>query len=137
MRKSWGLNDKILSGEKKIESRWYKTKYKPWDKIKAGETIYFKNSGEPVYIKSIVEQVIQFSDLNSKKVKEILNKYGKDDGIENSGIEKFYKMFKDKQYCILIFLNRPEKIKPFLINKKGFGAMSSWIIIDNVNKIKI
>lgn len=25
MRKSWGLTDKILSGQKKIESRWYKT----------------------------------------------------------------------------------------------------------------
>jgi len=28
MRKAWGLTDKILSGQKKIESRWYSVKYK-------------------------------------------------------------------------------------------------------------
>jgi len=33
MRKSWGLTDKILNGRKKIESRWYFVKYRPWDSI--------------------------------------------------------------------------------------------------------
>ena len=50
MRKSWGLTKKILSGEKKIESRWYKSKYPPWGKIRSGEIVYFKDSGEPVSI---------------------------------------------------------------------------------------
>ena len=63
MRKSWGLTQKILSGKKKIESRWYKVKYAPWDRIKFGEIVYFKDSGEPVTIKTEVEKVIQFSDL--------------------------------------------------------------------------
>jgi len=29
MKKSWKLTEKILSGEEKIESRWYKSKYSP------------------------------------------------------------------------------------------------------------
>jgi len=36
MKKSWGLLPKILTGEKKIESRWYNNRYSPWDKIKKG-----------------------------------------------------------------------------------------------------
>ena len=48
MNKSWGLIPKILSGSKTIESRWYKTKRTPWDKIAKGDTVYFKNSGEQV-----------------------------------------------------------------------------------------
>ncbi len=36
MKKAWGLTDKILDGRKKIESRWYLAKRKPWDSIKAG-----------------------------------------------------------------------------------------------------
>ena len=135
MRKSWKLLPKILNGEKKIESRWYKSKYPPWGKIKLGEIVYFKDSGDPVSLKAEVEKIMQFSDLDSKKVKEILEKYAKDDGIEQRK-EEFFEMFKDKNYCMLIFLKNPEKIKPFAISKKGFGMMASWICIDDINKIR-
>lgn len=136
MRKSWGLLPKILSGEKIIESRWYKNKYSPWNKIKKGDTVYFKNSGELVILKAKVEDVLQFQNLTPKKVKEILNKYGRKDGIGVDEINKYYKMFKDKKYCLLIFLYNPKKVEPFEIDKSGFGAMSAWITVSNVNKIK-
>lgn len=137
MRKSWGLTQKILTGQKKIESRWYKIKYKPWDRIKSGETIYFKDSGSPVSIKAEVKKVIQFADITPKKVKQILDKYGYDDGIEKEEIPKFFDMFKNKKYCILIFLNNPQEIKPFEIDKTGFGMMASWISVKNINQIRI
>ena len=136
MRKSWGLTQKILSGKKKIESRWYKGKYPPWNKIKSGEIVYFKDSGKPVTIKAEVEKVIQFSDLDESKVKEILEKYGDDDGIEKNEIPKYYEMLKDKKKCILVFLKNPKKTEPFKINKKGFGMMASWICVENVNKLR-
>ncbi len=136
MRKSWGLTEKILDGRKKIESRWYSVKYKPWDGIKAGEIVYFKDSGEPVRIKAEVGKVIQFADLTPKRVREILDEYGKDDGIEPEKIPEFFERFKDKKYCVLIFLKNPAEIEPFNINKTGFGAMSAWIMIDDIFKIK-
>lgn len=137
MKKSWGLTKKILTGQKKIESRWYKTKYPPWNKIKSGESVYFKDSGEPVTIKTEVKKVIQFSNLNPEKVKEILIKYGEEDGIKKGEIPEFFELFKDKKYCILIFLKNPQKVEPFEIDKTGFGSMSSWITIEDINKIKI
>jgi len=136
MKKSWGLLPKVLTGEKTIESRWYKNRYSPWDKIKKGDIVYFKNSGEPVTVKAEVSNVLQFSNLNPNKVKEILNKYGIKDGLGIDDIDKYYEMFKDKNYCLLVFLDNHEKIKRFNINKTGFGTMSAWITIDNINKIK-
>ncbi|NCO97000.1 MAG: ASCH domain-containing protein [Candidatus Aenigmarchaeota archaeon] len=136
MRKSWGLTQKILSGQKKIESRWYKVKYSPWDRIKSGEIVYFKDSGKPVTIKTEVEKVIQFSDLTPEKVKEILYQYGQADGLGIDKIPEFFEMFKNKKYCMLIFLKNPLKIEPFEIDKSGFGAMSAWISVDDVNRIK-
>jgi len=136
MKKSWSLTQKILDGRKKIESRWYSVKYKSWDSIKADEIIYFKDSGEPVKIKAEVDKVLQFDNLTEKKVGEILNKFGKDDGIEEELIPKFFERFKDKKYCMLIFLKNPVEVKPFEINKTGFGAMSAWITIPDVTKIK-
>lgn len=137
MKKSWGMISKILSGEKKIESRWYKNKSRPWDKIKTGDTVFFKNSGELVIAKAKVEKVLQFADLTQLTVKKILDQYGKDDGLEQKKIPTFFNLFKDKKYCLLIFLKNPTKIKPFEINKNGFGMMSAWLTVKNINKIKM
>ena len=137
MKKSWGLLPKILTGEKTIESRWYKNKYSPWNKIKKGDIVYFKNSGELVTIKAEVLNVLQFSNLNFNKIKEILNKYGTKDGLGINELDKYYEMFKDKKYCLLIFLNNPQKIQPFDIDKTGFGAMAAWISVKDIDKIKI
>ena len=136
MKKSWGLTDKILDGQKKIESRWYSVKCKPWDNIKKGEIVYFKDSGGPVRIKAVVNKVMQFADLTPKKVKEILDVYGRDDGLTQVKIPEFFERFKNKKYCILIFLKNPQEIKSFEIDKTGFGVMSAWIAIDDIAKIK-
>ncbi|OGF27489.1 hypothetical protein A2331_00825 [Candidatus Falkowbacteria bacterium RIFOXYB2_FULL_34_18] len=137
MKKSWRLTQKILSGQKKIESRWYKVKRAPWDLIKTGEAVYFKDSGAPVTIKTEVDKVIQFSDLTPKNVKKILYQYSRADGLGIDKIPEFFKMLKDKKYCILIFLKNPQRIKPFEIDKSGFGAMSAWISVEDVNLIKV
>ena len=136
MKKTWGLTGKILSGEKKIESRWYMAKYAPWDRIKSGDFVYFKDSGEPVTIKAEVSDVKQFSGLTPKKVKEILQRYGKADGLGIGKLPEFLRLFKNKKYCLLIFLKNPVPVKPFKINKKGYGIMSSWICLDKIDDIK-
>ena len=136
MRKSWGLTEKILTGQKKIESRWYNVKYQPWGRINTGDVVYFKDSGSPVRIKAEVEKVIQFDNLNPDKVREILQRYGADDGVEQDRIDEFFDRFKDKQYCLLIFLKNPTQVPPFEIDKTGFGTMSAWITVNTVNAIK-
>jgi ASC-1-like (ASCH) protein len=97
MQKTWGLTEKIVTGQKTIESRWYNVKYAPWGRISPGDSIFFKNSSEPVTIQAEVEKVL---------------------------------------YFILIYLKHAQPIPPFEINKQGFGAMSSWICVEHISKIK-
>lgn len=127
------LLSKILSGKKTIESRWYKFKRTPYRMIKEGEIVYFKESGEPITVKSVVERVLFFDNLNEYKIKKILRKYGKRIGIDKSEIENKI----DKNYCTLIFLKDVKKITPFKIDKTGYGLMSAWIYVDDINKLKI
>ncbi|MFH0986943.1 MAG: hypothetical protein V1911_02730 [Candidatus Micrarchaeota archaeon] len=136
MRKSWGLIGKILTAEKTIESRWYKFKRDPWNKIKQGDTVYFKDSGEPVTIKAGVSEVIQRQNLTSEKVRQILEEFRERVGIEEKDLENYCQLFKDKKYCILVFLKNPEKVEPFHVSKKGYGLMSAWITIDDINKLR-
>lgn len=138
MSKSWRLTNKILTGEKTIESRWYMNRYQPWDNIGPGDIIYFKDSGGPVKISAKVAKVRQLENLTPDKVKNILNKYAKPDGlgVDPKEISKYYEMFKNKKFCLIIFLKQVREITPFEINKTGYGAMAAWLVIDNINKIK-
>jgi hypothetical protein len=136
MRKSWGLTQKIFDGTKVIESRWYLHKYAPWGKIAPDDTIFFKDSGNPITLRANVKKVLSFEDLTPQKVQELLKRYGKEDGIEEKDIPEFYERFKNKNYCLLIYLKNVQKVKPFEINKKGFGAMAAWICIQSIEEIK-
>ena len=136
MKKSWGLIPKILDGRKKIESRWGINKCSPWGKVKAGDIVYFKNSGEPIIVVAQVSKIQEFANLNQKRVREILEKYGSEDGIAISNLKETIKWAKRKCYCTLIYLKNAKKIKPFNIDKTGFGAGSAWLSVPNIDKIK-
>ena len=136
LRKSWKLTNKILSGEKKIESRWYLHKVNPRGSININDTIYFKDSGDLVRVKAEVDGVKRFSDLNVGKIKKILQEYGRNIGLEAKQIPLYLEMFKDKKYCILIFLKNACTVEAFDVDKTGFGKMSAWITVSDINKIK-
>ena len=124
-----GLIEKILTGEKTIESRWQKNRSVPWLKIFEGDVIYFKNSGNPVTARAEVERVEYIDELNENRSKEIIKKYGR----------KICLMTPPpgKKYCVLMWLKNPKRIEPFRINKKGFGSAAAWLCVDNIEKIKI
>ncbi len=126
------LLQKIISGEKTIESRWYKFKKTPYQQIKTGDTIYFKDSGEPVNVKAKVSKTFFFDNLDESKIKNIITQYGERIGISISSVDRLV----GKNFCTLMFLENVEQIPPFEVNKKGYGMMAAWITVDNIEKIK-
>ena len=132
--KKRNLLQKIISGEKTIESRWYQTKRTPWHNIKRNDTVYFKDAGEPVTAKAKVMDVLFFDDLNREKVLKILQKYGKAIGMETLEYTPYY---DKKKYCILIFLEDVWKLNHSTINKTGFGNACAWMTMKDIKEIKI
>lgn len=136
MKKSWGLTPKILTGEKTVETRWYRARYAPWNKVKKGDAVYFKDSGEPVTVKTIVSRVEQYENLDKKKTNEILEKYTHKDLGTTDIIPAVRKYTTGKKYCIVIHLRDPQAVEPFEIDKSGYGVMSAWICTDDINRLK-
>ena len=124
--------EKILSGEKTIESRWYKNRKPPFKTIAPGDTVYFKESGEPVAAKSIVSRVLFFEHLDEQKVKDIISEYGKRICINDSYTAKV----NGKRFCTLIFLRDAKRVRPFCIDKTGYGNMVAWITVENIDQIR-
>lgn len=137
MKKSRWLVPKILTGKKTVETRRYMNKSAPRDKIKKGDTVYFKDSGCPVTVKATVSNVEQFADVNDNNRQRILErcKYA-DVGSSKipSGILAYT---KGKKYCIIVHLAYPCAVKPFNVDKSGYGIMAAWICVNDIKKIKI
>jgi hypothetical protein len=81
--------------------------------------------------------VDQFSDLNEKKIQDILKTYSHADLWTNSILTEISNYVRWKKYCIIVHLKNPCAVKPFEINKTGYGIMSAWICIDDIEKIRI
>ncbi len=137
LSRKWQMLEKIESGEKTIESRWYKSRFKPWDSIQAGEIVYFKETGKDVCLQARIARVEQIDNITPSTVRQTLNLHQKDLGIDKSDIELYYQHFKDKKYCILIYLAEPKPINPFKLNKAGIGMMSAWICFRKLTDIKM
>jgi hypothetical protein len=136
MKKSWKMILKILSGEKRIESRWGINKCTPWGKVTKGDMVYFKYSGEAVTAKAKVSKILEFENLTPLKVREILNKYGGKNEIAIDDPKAIFAWAKSKHYCTLIYLTNPQSIRPFNIDKSGFGSLTAWISVKNINKVR-
>lgn len=132
LSKRLNVLNKIISGEKTVESRWYEFKKSPYKIAIAGEVIYFKESGSPVCVKAKIDKTLFFENLNPEKIRDILSHYQKQIGVDMS----YFEEIKNKKFCSLIFLKDIEKIAPFQINKKNYGIMSAWITVNSINELK-
>lgn len=130
MYKPWNLIEKILSGEKTIESRWYLSKRMPWDRVHAGEVIYFRNAGEPVIARATVARVEQLSNLTPAKCEELVNQNLEELGAADIKSDLLKKV-QNKKYCILIHLSDPVRLTPFEVDKSGVSPMVAWHYLPN------
>ncbi|MBX4189477.1 hypothetical protein KW785_02680, partial [Candidatus Parcubacteria bacterium] len=108
------------------------TKRAPWDGIKKEEIIYFKNSGEPVIAEARVARVMQFQFKNIGEVRKVVKKYGKQIALVNRNPKTWDSL---PRYAVLIWLKRAEAVKPFNIDKTGFGSAAAWLTAKNFKKV--
>lgn len=135
MNPKLGFIDKILNGAKIIETRWYKHKITPWYKIASGDEIYFKNSGQDVTAKALVEKVVFVDNLSPDLVNKLIEKHFQQIGLSDGIKDKFIKKHQDKNYAILIWLKSPNSLTPFKINKSGFGNAAAWLTLPKIESI--
>ena len=128
----------IIDGKKTIESRWYVNKIAPWDRVKKGDAVYFKESGGLVYAKVLVSNVYQYEKPNKVQIDKIISEYGKKIAPSSSSadLKRWSKDLHNKNYCILIFLKNVEKVLPFPINKGGYGVSCAWMCVEDINRVK-
>ena len=116
--------DLILSGEKKIESRFSINKIRPFMKVTKGDIIILKKSGGHVVGVFVAGKVKYFSKLSKTDIKKIEEEYGK--LICSNYDKEFWKIRSKIQYASLIEIGRVKKVNPIRAEKKD---RSGWSIL--------
>lgn len=121
-----GYIEKILSGEKKIESRFSMNKISPFNNISADDKVYMQETGKKVTAMFEVEKVLFFDNLTEDKIENIRIKYGKDICADKD----FWELKYHSKYATLIYIKNARIISPFKINKNDRAAFKT------VNNVK-
>lgn len=137
MKKDWGLIEKILEGTKTVESRWYKTKRSPWDKIKPGDTVYFKDSGSPVTVKAVASRVKQYTVGGNKHALEIMKTHALEDLGTLEISTPLMEYITNKKYAVFVWFDNVEEVEPFDIDKTDFGMQSAWLSVEDVSQVRV
>ncbi len=128
---------RIVAGEKTIESRWYQSRRSPWQQIAVGDTVYFKNSGELITAKATVESATFYRLGEDVTSAQLLDRFSKELGLLQAERSAFAQQIASAKYAIFVGLTQVMEIPAFAIDKKGFGAMSAWITVPDIVKIVI
>lgn len=128
------LIEKILVGKKTIESRWYMARFAPWNRISAGDRVFFKASGGFVMAVAEVSRVLQF-EISSENLRDILNEYGEQISFSWS-IDEVYAWALKRKYGILVFLENPRPVKLFEVDKSGFGNACAWMCVGDIEVVR-
>lgn len=116
--------DKILSGEKTLESRWMQQRKAPWNRIAIGDKIFFAEKGY-IRAQAHVKNTIQKEIASDKERREFLKRYASRLGVTT---DIFYPNISQSRYVILIELEDIQPTAPRTFSKEGFGPRATWLV---------
>lgn len=114
--------DAILSGRKRVESRFTKTKRHAFGRVLPGDKLFLKVSSGPVCATATVAAVKNFENLTSKQILELKQRYNR----YIMGSEEYWRSKTDCRFGFLAWLDDVKTIEPVRIRKKDWRA---WVIL--------
>lgn len=103
----------ILSGEKKVESRFSRNRCAPYGEVGAGDVILIKETAGPICGLSLVRRAWYY-DLISEPIERIRNQYGSAIHADDA----FWTSRADAHYATLIELDETVTIPPVQCDKR-------------------
>ena len=114
--------DAILAGQKRIESRFSKTRPYALGRVLPGDKLFLKESSGPVCATARIKAVKNFENLTPKQIIEIKKQYNH----YIIGSDEYWRSKSDCRFGFLVWLEDVKSIKPVRINKKDWRA---WVVL--------
>lgn len=114
--------DAILAGQKRIESRFTKTKNYAFGRVLPGDRLFLKESSGLVCATATAAAVKYFENLTPKQIIEIRQQYNH----YIIGSDEYWRSKSNCRFGFLIWLEDVKLIEPAQINKKDWRA---WVVL--------
>ena len=136
MKKHLAIFDKItaqriLNGQKTVETRFSKAKIAPFAQIGIGDTVFIKPSGQDIIGQFKVAKVIFYQGLDQTDWQYIKATYGQKLSLgTNQENEKYFNSHSNAIYGSIIFITRVEQFitSPIKFTKKD---LRGWVVLEN------
>ena len=125
--------DAILSGRKRIESRFTKTRRYAFGRVLPGDKLFLKVSSGPVCAVATVAAVKNFENLTPKQILELKQRYNH----YIVGSEEYWRSKMNCRFGFLVWLKDVRAVEPVRIRKKDWRA---WVVLtekENFGLLKI
>jgi hypothetical protein len=122
--------EKIITGQKTIESRFSKSRTPPFDRVQKDDIVFLKEVSGPIHAIALTSQVLFFGPLKPGEAEYIMESY--QEGLQLDS--DFQKSKQDSHYATLISLGRILPIKPIQLIKLD---RRPWVILKDVVYDKI
>lgn len=119
-----GVGEKILTGQKTVESRFSQRKNPPFGVISSGDLVYIKPSGKDPIGQFRVQKVFFFEGLSGQDLNDLQKRYGKQVQAE----ENYWESKKNSKYGTLIFIG---EVDPFITSPVKFPKkdLRGWVVL--------
>src|SRR3989344_2137237 len=103
--------ERILSGQKTVETRFSKHKIPPFNEVHTGDIVYIKETGKDIVGQFTVKSVISFETLQEQDWEHIKKSYAKELSLGSEDLDdKFFKTHKTSNFGTVIFISKVEQL---------------------------
>lgn len=127
--------DNLLNHTKSMIIRGAAGRKLPYGRVNEGDILYFINNNAEGYIRA--KGTVKFVFSSDKMDAETSIKLIKDNQDKLLLTEKQYKRWAGKRYLVLIEVNDISEVKPFKFNKSNYSNMDDWLLVEDIDALKI
>lgn len=113
----------LLAGDKRIESRFARTRRPPWDCVAPGDVVFFRPVGAAPCVGCRVRRVRQFSDLSAGSLTQLRREFG----LEICAGRGYWARCRGARFGVLVWLSQPIPLKWNRPWTRAFGG--GWQIV--------
>ena len=125
----------LINQQKDIILRGATGRKLPYNRVQTGDALYFcVNDGSgTIHAKAMVKDVLFTDRLTKEESMEMIDKQLNRIKLSGKALTRFY----GKRYLSFIYIEKFSEITPYKFNKTAFGNMDDWLLVEDINIVKI
>jgi len=127
--------EKILIGVKRMIIRGAAGRKMPYGRVQQGDALYLINNDGSGLIQAMAEvsRVIQSDKLSKAESTEFVMGFQEQLQLTKNQFNRW----AGKRYIVLVEIGPAKELAPFRIDRSNFGNMDDWLMIGNIEDVRI